>query len=175
MCRTPLTLFILLSTGCGIAGDCGEYRIGTDLSSERCGTISDSYGYTRDRAQILFSPTDGPITDWLGFWGLDFDADYLEEGTVLDSSNARANCSRLDDPAGFNYLTSETADFEVILVQDKGLKEDDILGRSWKWVVEWRIDCPDLDMSATGKDRIALDADPTGFFPETLFPPPQRP
>jgi len=175
MSRIPLALLALFSTGCGVVGTCGEYRIATDASPERCGAIADSYGYTRDRTQILFSPTSGPITDWLGFWELVFDADYLEEDRVLDSSNARASCSRSDSPLGLSYLTEETADFEATLVRDKGIKEDDILGTSWKWVVEWDIFCPQLDMSATGMDRIELDADPSGFFPETQFPPPERP
>lgn len=158
----------ILLGGCQLFGACGDYTIVSDTGTESCGGPYGSFGYKTDRVRLFLSTdSDGPVFDWLGSWQIGFDADLLEPGAILQRPDGRALCSRLSDPWAVDYLTEETADFELEVLQDKGLREDDILDDYERWRFRWYIRCEGLDMTATGVDDIdlVLGAPPSNVDP----------
>lgn len=145
---------------------CGQYTFHDKKGTERCGTGWDSFGflYQKDQiASILLSHDSEASSDYTPNFQIWFDSRYLKTGETLGPAQARAQCSRFKpelDNGDSTYYTTNTNDFSLKIVEDLGLREEDILDDQSRWVFEWNINCPDLEMSAQGKDQLDLNLNP---------------
>jgi len=145
---------------------CGEYEFYTFKSRELCGGGKDSFGflYEEDKVVKLFlDPSEGEKTTlYIPIYTIVFHSDYLKAGQSLDKSQVRATCSRFRKENGNDstYYTEPASEFELKVVQHKGEQAHRILDDYTQWELEWKMNCPQLQMKAQGKDQIDISKEP---------------
>lgn len=145
---------------------CGTYHFAKDSAPERCGTNWDSFGFIYQQDQIVkvvLSPDADSALDYTPAYQIWFDSRYLKVGQTVGPAQALATCSRFrpEDPTGDpTYYTEYSHDFSLKVVEDQGVKHDDILDDQSRWVLQWDMHCPGLGMDAKGQDKIDLDLNP---------------
>lgn len=145
---------------------CGDYYFDTKSAHERCGAQWGSFGfyYEKDKkARILLSNDDKASFDYTPVYEFWFDNRYLKSGQVLNSTMARASCSRFKpelDNGDPTYFVSHTENFKLEIIEFKGEQTDEILDDKSQWVFKWEIECSELVMSANGQDQIDLNRNP---------------
>ncbi|PIQ24604.1 hypothetical protein COW36_11340 [bacterium (Candidatus Blackallbacteria) CG17_big_fil_post_rev_8_21_14_2_50_48_46] len=146
--------------------NCGEFGFYTFKSIELCGGGKDSFGflYEEDKVvKVILDPTEGDHTLlYTPTYSIAFHSDYLKEGQILNKSQALASCSRFRKEYGNDpiYYTEYASEFELKIIKHKGEQTHHILGDSTQWELEWKLNCPQLQMKAQGKDQIDISRDP---------------
>jgi hypothetical protein len=145
---------------------CGEYTFLNFSTHEKCGGTQDAFGfvYSADKAvKLSLMPTEGdPARLYIPSFDIAFHSDYLKAGTILGKDQVRATCSRFqkehgDDPT---YYTVPAKTVTLKVVEYRGEQEHRILDDHTRWVFDWNIECPELDLAAKGKDQIDLSLAP---------------
>ena len=147
--------------------NCGDYTYHTYTVPELCGGGKDSFGflYADDKViKLILSPTEGEQTYlYVPSATILLHSDYLKAGQTLERQQMIATCSRFrkeegDDPT---YYTEHAAEARLKVVEHKGEFTHRILDDETQWVFEWELSCPQLQMTAKGKDQINVSRDPT--------------
>jgi hypothetical protein len=145
---------------------CGEYEFYTFKSRELCGGDKDSFGflYEQDKVvKLILDPSEGENTTlYIPLFTVVFHSDYLKAGQSLNKSQVRATCSRFRKENGNDstFYTEPAAEFEFKVVQHKGEQVHRILDDHTQWEFDWKIQCPQLQMKAQGKDQINISREP---------------
>lgn len=145
---------------------CGEYEFYTFKSRELCGGDKDSFGflYEQDKVvKLILDPSEGEKTTlFIPLFTIVFHSDYLKAGQSLNKSQVRATCSRFRKENGNDstFYTEPATEFEFKVVQHKGEQVHRILDDHTQWELEWKIQCPQLQMKAQGKDQINISREP---------------
>jgi len=149
--------------------NCGQYTFYTYDTFELCGGQRDSFGFIYEEnedkvVKVILSPTEGDETSlFIPTITILFHSDYLKAGQVLNKDQVIAKCSRFRKEYGNDptYYTEPAASFYLKMVKHKGEQVHRILDDHSQWELEWDIECPQLAMTAQGKDQIDLNREPT--------------
>lgn len=146
--------------------NCGDYTYHTYTVPELCGGGKDSFGflYADDKViKLILSPSEGEETYlYIPSATILLHSDYLKAGQTLERDQMLATCSRFRKENGNDptYYTEPAAEARLKVVEHKGEFTHRILDDQTRWVFEWELSCPQLQMTAKGKDQIDISRDP---------------